>query len=257
MATPARIPIPSLTVGERSARPRKALATRTSPALPTWILSVDETLVHSRQAHVESYLQACAIAGVPVLRTLPEDALERDPRAVFQQLAGRKLEHSELADLLVAKQTAFAARRDALQPTPGAVALLRRLREERLRLVAISSMPKEATRATLAAAGLDAWMDEVHDPIGGDVRATPWGTVGTRPWLAGFVPGTVLLSSSPRDVIVASRAGISMIALTCGGYSESELRGACACYEDPAHLLAVLELSARSDGGPNGFVTLP
>jgi phosphoglycolate phosphatase-like HAD superfamily hydrolase len=39
------------------------------------------------------------------------------------------------------------------------------------------------------------------------------------------------------------RAGIRVIALRCGGWSEDELRGAAAIYRDPADLLAHLDKS--------------
>lgn len=42
----------------------------------------------------------------------------------------------------------------------------------------------------------------------------------------------------PYDVEAATRAGIAIVAVRCGGWSDADLAGASAVYEDPADLLA-------------------
>jgi HAD superfamily hydrolase (TIGR01509 family) len=53
-------------------------------------------------------------------------------------------------------------------------------------------------------------------------------------------PATVAIGDTPYDVEAANKAGISTIALLCGGFEESALRrpGLVAVYRDPADLLA-------------------
>jgi HAD superfamily hydrolase (TIGR01509 family) len=53
----------------------------------------------------------------------------------------------------------------------------------------------------------------------------------------------MLVGDTPYDVEASLRAGIRVIALRCGGWSEDELRGAAAIYRDPADLLAHLDKS--------------
>jgi phosphoglycolate phosphatase-like HAD superfamily hydrolase len=54
----------------------------------------------------------------------------------------------------------------------------------------------------------------------------------------------VMVGDTPYDIESARRAGVDTVILRCGGWwSEDELRGAVACYEDPADLLAQLETS--------------
>ena len=56
----------------------------------------------------------------------------------------------------------------------------------------------------------------------------------------------VVVGDTPYDVEAAKKAGMSTTGLLCGGFSEDSLReaGAVDIYQDPAHLLAVLEAAA-------------
>src|SRR6185369_8493283 len=53
----------------------------------------------------------------------------------------------------------------------------------------------------------------------------------------------VMIGDTPYDVAAALRAGIDIIALRSGGWSDEELRGAAAVYADPADLLERYEES--------------
>ena len=50
-------------------------------------------------------------------------------------------------------------------------------------------------------------------------------------------------TDTPYHVEAALRAGIDIIALRCGGWSDQELKGAIATYADPADLLEHYDLS--------------
>jgi phosphoglycolate phosphatase-like HAD superfamily hydrolase len=47
----------------------------------------------------------------------------------------------------------------------------------------------------------------------------------------------IMIGDTPYDVAAARRAGIDIIALRCGGWSDRELEGAAAIYSDPADLV--------------------
>jgi HAD superfamily hydrolase (TIGR01509 family) len=49
---------------------------------------------------------------------------------------------------------------------------------------------------------------------------------------------TIMLGDSPYDVQAAGKAGVGVIGLRCGGFSDEALRGAVELYHDPADLLA-------------------
>jgi phosphoglycolate phosphatase-like HAD superfamily hydrolase len=52
---------------------------------------------------------------------------------------------------------------------------------------------------------------------------------------------TAMLGDTPYDVEAATRAGIPIVALECGGWSAGELRGAVEIHRDPSALLAAYE----------------
>lgn len=56
----------------------------------------------------------------------------------------------------------------------------------------------------------------------------------------------ILLGDTPYDVEASRRAGIRVVALRCGGWGDTDLKGAVRIYDDPADLLA------RFDDSPFG-----
>jgi phosphoglycolate phosphatase-like HAD superfamily hydrolase len=48
----------------------------------------------------------------------------------------------------------------------------------------------------------------------------------------------VLLGDTPYDIAAGRKAGVATIALRCGGFSDQDLAGALALYDDPAALVA-------------------
>ena len=52
-----------------------------------------------------------------------------------------------------------------------------------------------------------------------------------------------MIGDTPYDLEAALRAGIGLIALRCGGWTDDQLRGAIAIYDDPEDLLERFELS--------------
>ena len=53
----------------------------------------------------------------------------------------------------------------------------------------------------------------------------------------------IMVGDTPYDVEAAKRAGIEIIGLRSGGWSDADLRGAAAVYADPADLLDHYDLS--------------
>ncbi|MDR9900031.1 HAD hydrolase-like protein [Aetokthonos hydrillicola Thurmond2011] len=47
----------------------------------------------------------------------------------------------------------------------------------------------------------------------------------------------VMLGDTPYDIEAAKKAGVGTIVFRCGGYSDAELEGAIAIYDDPAALV--------------------
>ena len=49
----------------------------------------------------------------------------------------------------------------------------------------------------------------------------------------------LLLGDTPYDVAAGRRAGVDVVAVTCGGWSENDLAGAVSVVADPAELQAI------------------
>jgi phosphoglycolate phosphatase-like HAD superfamily hydrolase len=54
---------------------------------------------------------------------------------------------------------------------------------------------------------------------------------------------SIMIGDTPYDIEAATRARVPAIGLRCGGWTDDELRGAIAIYENPADLLAHLDES--------------
>ncbi len=58
----------------------------------------------------------------------------------------------------------------------------------------------------------------------------------------------IMIGDTGFDIEAASKAGIKTIALRCGGWSDADLKGAIAIYDDPADLLAHYDESPLAQG---------
>jgi phosphoglycolate phosphatase-like HAD superfamily hydrolase len=134
----------------------------------------------------------------------------------------------------------------------GARELVSRMREEGLRINVATSSEKDDLAALLHVARVHDLIDDAAtssdaarskpDP---DIVAAAVGKSGLEPEFL------ILLGDTPYDVQAAARAGVRAVGLRCGGWSEQDLAGAVAIYDNPADLLSLYEASpfgrARSD----------
>jgi phosphoglycolate phosphatase-like HAD superfamily hydrolase len=58
-----------------------------------------------------------------------------------------------------------------------------------------------------------------------------------------------MLGDTPYDVKASRRAGVRVIAVRCGGWTDAELTGANAIFEDPQDLLNHLDALLRRPAG--------
>lgn len=130
----------------------------------------------------------------------------------------------------------------ALQPTPGARALLERLGALHITRVVSTSANREELNAILGAAGLHDAIDcaTTSDDAGRskpdpDVVEAALAKSGASSQEAFF------LGDTPYDVDAAHKAGVVVVAVRCGGWREPDLAGAQAIYDAPMDFLADLD----------------
>lgn len=204
------------------------------------ILDIDGTLLLSNDGHAHAFQDAAKSLGIEVdfhrIRRLIGKGGDKLIPEVFgfesDSDAGKKLE--EL------KGSIFRERYlPSLDPTPGARALLIRLRDENKKLVVATSAGRDDVAALLKRADVSdlietsASADEAEnskpDP---DILMAALRKTGQSRHAA------VMIGDTPYDVEAAKRAGIPIIAVRSGGWTERELAGAVAVFDDPADILA-------------------
>ena len=203
------------------------------------IFDVDGTLVASNEAHARSWVDALREAGfgVPFEVIWPMIGMGGDK--VLPSISGIESESAAGKQLSERRWDIFV--RDYLpdlEPTPGARALVERLKEDGYDLVIASSAGGSELGILLEAAGVadlfeaktsssDA-EDSKPDP---DIVQAAIRKIGRRP------EELIMVGDTPYDVEAATGAHVKLIAMLSGGWTIAELSGAAAVYDDPADLL--------------------
>lgn len=215
------------------------------------LLDVDGTLLLSNEAHAEAWARALAEAGhdVPASRVLPLVGMGSDK--LLPTLVGVELESEEGERLSERRAEHFERLLPGVRPAPGARALVERLRAGGCRLVVATSADGDELDALLRQAGVDDLLDEATTSSDVERSKPDPDIVSAAASRAELPPSSlVMLGDTPYDVKAATRAGVTLVAVRCGGWDDASLAGAAAVYDDPAHLLRELADSplARRDG---------
>ena len=131
-----------------------------------------------------------------------------------------------------------------LRPLRGARQLLEHLRERGLKLVVASSASGDELDQLLEAAEVD---DLIHGATSSDdaENSKPAPDIVEAAVRRSGLPKDrlIMIGDTPYDVQAARHAGVGIVALRSGGWSDRDLEGALAIYDDPADLLANLASS--------------
>jgi HAD superfamily hydrolase (TIGR01509 family) len=216
------------------------------------MLDVDGTLVLSNDAHARAWVEAyqafgyqVAFAEVRRLIGMGGDKLmpALTPELNAEEGEGKRI--SERRKELFLRQFA-----PGLRPAPGARALVEEMRRRGLRLIIVSSAQRDELESLLRAAQVDDLVTEAttKTDVAESKPAPEPAQVGLE--RLGLAPEVcVMLGDTPYDVESAGKAGVSTIAVRCGGWDDAGLRGAAAVYDDPADVLAHYDASPLAGGG--------
>ena len=211
----------------------------------TVLLDVDGTLIDSNDAH--------ARAWVDVAREFGKDADFASIRRLIG-MGGDKLmpkafgvEHDSPDGEKMSKRRGEIFRErylPTLRPFAAARALLERMRGDGYALVVATSARKDEMKGLLRAAGIEDLLDDATSSSDADSsKPDPDIVVAALDKADAEPDDAIMLGDTPYDVEAATRAGVRIVALTCGGWSARELEGAIAVYADPAELLREYERS--------------
>jgi HAD superfamily hydrolase (TIGR01509 family) len=204
------------------------------------LLDVDGTLVDSNEAHIQAWVEALAEHGIDV------------PSERIRSLVGMGGDNLLPAAVGIEKDSpqgeAIAERRGEIfrsrylphiRPFPAVRPLLERMRAAGLELAVASSSPAEEMKPLLERAGVS---DLIGDTASGSdaERSKPDPDIVHAALRKLGLPAeeALLLGDTPYDIQAAGKAGVGVIALRCGGFSDEDLHGALAIYDDAADLLA-------------------
>lgn len=203
------------------------------------LLDVDGTLIDSNDAHARAWVEALAERGIAVDLDTVRRLIGKGSDKLLPELTGIEKESRE-GEEITARRTAIFLERHlpTLRPFPAARALLERMLSEGLSLTVATSANADELEALLGAADVQDLLPRRTSSDDADRSKPDPDIVKAALARAGLAAHeAVMLGDTPYDVEAAVRAKVAIVALRCGGWSDAELRGAVAVYDDPAELL--------------------
>jgi len=210
------------------------------------LLDVDGTLVLSNDVQAQAWVEAFKAFGydAPFEKVRPMIGMGGDKVVpeLAPGLSGEDGEGKRIADKR--KELMMTKFGPTLAPAAGARALVQRAQQEGLTLVVASSATAEDLETLLKVARVDDLLRErtTMDDAGQSKPAPDIVAVALEK--SGLPAGeVVMIGDSPYDIESAEQVGVGAIALRCGAFSDDDLKGAWAIYDDPADLLAHYDTS--------------
>src|SRR5207248_8885431 len=209
------------------------------------ILDVDGTLVDSNDAHAHAWVEALAENGVQVPFEKVRRLIGMGGDKLLPLVCGLQEDSSRGQQISKRRGEIFQRKYlPALRAFPGAKELLGAMHARGLRLVVASSAKADELKPLLHVCGADAVIENKTSSDDADRSKPDPDMVHAALNDLGLPPTeTLMLGDTPYDLEAATRAGVGLIALRSGGWSEDELSGALAVYQDPADLLARYDTS--------------
>src|SRR5581483_10399673 len=235
------------TAQHRAGSVRAALTLARSPdpsrleSMPALIFDLDGTLVDTVYAHVFAWQRALAEAGLPIDGWRIHRRIGMSgglfTRAVARELA-RPLTATEVEAIQARHGQLFRELLPERRPLPGAVALLRELREREVVHGIATSGRRPEIDASLDALGVGAEVVVVQR--GDVVRAKPQPDlfIECARRLGVSADDCYVVGDAVWDLLAARRAKMLSVGVLSGGYGEDELTraGAFRVYRDAAEL---------------------
>ncbi|HEX6478677.1 MAG TPA: HAD family hydrolase [Ktedonobacteraceae bacterium] len=203
------------------------------------ILDVDGTLVLSNDAHAQSWMEAMADFGYYIPYEKVRSLIGMGGDKVLPETIGLQKDSEEGIKISAKRKEIFKKRYlPVLQSAPGARELLEYMRVHGLKLAIASSSEKDELKALLQVAGAsDLIQEETSSSDASRSKPDPDVMQVTLQRIGLPANQVLMLGDAPYDIEAAAKVGVGTIALRCGGWTDPELKGALAIYNDPADLL--------------------
>jgi HAD superfamily hydrolase (TIGR01509 family) len=207
------------------------------------VLDVDGTLVDSNLAHARAWYEVLSEAGYTVSVEHLRRLIGMGSDKLLPAAIGVEKDSAEGKRLTQVRGKLFEeCYLPRLKPTRGARELLEHLRANGHKLVVASSAENDELRALLDIVGAaDLVQDTTTSSDVEESKPDP-DVVQSALTKLGLPPErSVMLGDTPYDVEAASRAGVPIIGVRCGGWRDADLHGAVVVFDDPADVLAHIQ----------------
>jgi len=213
-------------------------------ALKAVLLDIDGTLLLSNDAHARAFLRAGAELGFTSTLSVIRRRIGKGGDKLIPEAFGVDAESPAGKELSELKKKIFKERYlPTLHPTRGARDLLSKLVEDRRKLIVATSAAEDEARQLLVQAGVDDLVTEMASADDAESsKPDPDILEAARDKIGESRNDVMMLGDTPYDVEAARRAGIRIVALRCGGWTDRDLWGALAVYNDPADVLSHYEV---------------
>ena len=214
------------------------------------IFDVDGTLVDSNDAHARAWIQAFAEHGITVAYDSVRRAIGMGGDKLMPLVAGIEDGSPQGKKITERRKQIFQDEwLPRLQPFARVRDLVERLKRDGFTLAIASSATEEELHSLLDVAQVSDLIPTRTSADDADRSKPDPDIVKAALERAGCAKErTVMIGDTPYDVEAASRAGIQIIGLTCGGWTRDDLNGTVAVYADPAELLDKYDFSVLSNG---------
>lgn len=217
------------------------------------IFDLDGTLVDTVYGHTLAWWRVLRDANLPVpgwkVHRLIGMSGGLITKAAAQEL-GRELSDEEVERLQQRAGDVYKALMPDRQPLPGALDLLRHLRETKIKHGIATSGKRQDAQPSIDALDLPDDMVIVDRTEVERAKPEPDLFLACQEKLSVTPAECYVVGDAVWDILAARRAGMLAIGLLSGGYGEQELAqaGAYRVYSDPTELLeSIYQLGLRAD----------
>jgi HAD superfamily hydrolase (TIGR01509 family) len=214
------------------------------------LLDVDGTLLDSNDAHAEAWAETFAEHGIRRTFGDVRPLIGMGADQLLPRLTDLDAE-SELGKAIVQRRSELFLKSylPKLGPCRGARPLLERMRRHGLALTVATSASEQELEQLLRQAGVEDLIEKATSSDDAESSKPAPDIVEAAIRRSGLRSEQLLmLGDTPYDVAASRRAGVAAVAVRCGGFTDEQLAGAIAIYDDPADLLEHYERSPFSGG---------
>jgi HAD superfamily hydrolase (TIGR01509 family) len=204
------------------------------------LLDIDGTLILSNDLHARAWVDSFAVFGYHITYDDVRPLIGMGGDQIIPKFASglnsKEGKGKEISDYR--KQLVINEFVPQMKPSSGARAMVQKMKDAGLNLIVATSASNQELEHLLKAAQVEDLLtnfttssDAKESKPHPDIVQVALDKLHLRSDQA------VMIADTPYDIEAGKKAGVGVIAFRCGGFSEEELAGAIAIYNDPADLL--------------------